>query len=578
MPLIAAAPAKPRPPGVTLVVTKATPSGMLPLGIIARSEIRFIFFFTLSLCVITSLPYVTGRFISVPGTVFTGVLQHDTDSNNYLAYANQAASGKWLFHNPMTGEPHRAVFFNLEWLLIGKTASWLHVSLPFAMNLQRLLCIALMTYGVYWLSTSLFHSVLVRRVALVAIMAGGGFGWLAALHLLRIRINSSYFLDLTAGLQFPFYWALKLPHFLVAESFVVLGLGFFLRAERCRRTLDYIAAGLCYLLAGTCRPYDMLYLMAATTLYVALRYWQGKRARREIFLRALPALMCLPLLSYYYWIFKIHPVFRWWSLPGRAAPAPWLLALSFGMAVPLLLLSLWKLRHGSDTVHFLGCCLITAVLLTYSHRFLHFSFQFATDILVPLVMVVLAGLEEPVREWSKKGRWTSACIAALLLVNSFTSIALTGQNVILAAKGDFRVDRQLLEAYSWLNGHSQVDELVLADFENSNHIPQYAHNNVYCGYINAVRFGEKAKALDQFFAPETSNDFRDQLIGRNTIRVVLLTPTEEQSLAAFARSPRLKEVFRNNTAAIYWVPIAGSGSQLASPGHSATFHRRVLSP
>jgi len=48
---------------------------------------------------------------------------------------------------------------------------------------------------------------------------------------------------------------------------VVLGFCFFLRAERDGRARSYVGAGLCYVVAGACRPYDMLFAMPATALY-----------------------------------------------------------------------------------------------------------------------------------------------------------------------------------------------------------------------------------------------------------------------------------------------------------------------
>jgi len=534
-------------------------------GAIARSEVKFLAFFTLTLCLVTTLPYAAGHLVSVPGTVFTDVLEHGIDSNNYLAYAQQAASGKWLFYNPMTGEPHREVFFNLEWLAIGKMASLFHVSPALAMNIQRLLCLVLMCYGVYWLSTYLLRSVFIRRVTLVAIMAGGGFGWLVALHLLHIRIDSAYFLDLTCPNLFPFYWALKLPHILVSEAFVVLGLCFFLRAEHNQRTRDYVGAGFCYLIAGACRPYGMFYLMAATVLYLTMWCWRSKGLHRAIVLRAVPVWMCVPLLGYYYWIFKLHPVFRWWSLPGELAPAPWLLAFSYGLSALFLVLSAWRLRQGGlgDASRFMICCLVTAIVLAHIRSLLHFAFQFATEILVPLVMIVIIGLEQSITEWKKRGRWAHAGIVALLLVNSFTSIALAGQAVVLVMRGDFRAERQLLDAYSWLDSHSQSRDLVLADFDNSNQIPQYARTSVFCGYINAVRFADKLKALQRFLEPETSNEFREQLIQQNVIQFVLLTAAEEREIAALGEAPFLKEVFRNNAAVIFSVTTpAGDNARL----------------
>jgi len=554
-------------PKGTQAISKAHPPTAPRPGAIARSEVKFLVFFTLSLCVVTTLPYVAGHLVSFPGTVFTDVLGHSLDTNNYLAYAGQSASGRWLFRNPMTAEPHGEVFFNIEWLVIGKLSSLLHVPLAFAMNIVRLLCLVLMCFGVYWLSSFLFCSTFIRRVALVASLTGGGFGWLRALRLLHIPIDSSYFLDLTNANLFPFYWVLKVPHFLVSESFVVLGLCFFLCAERSHRTRYYIGAGLSYMVAGTCRPYDMLFLMAATTVFLALWCWDNRELRWGIALRALPVLMCVPLLGYYYWIFKIHPIFRWWSLYGNPAPSAWLLALGFGMTFLFLPFSAWRLRRGGlgEAGRFMLCCVLTAILFAHSHRLLHFSFQFATNILVPLVMIVLVGLEKPIAEWKEKWRWASASIIALLVVNSFTSIALTGQAVLLATQGDYRADSRLLEAFSWLNAHSRADDVIFADFDMANLIPQYTHDNVFCGYDNAVHLEDKFRAIRQFLDPETSNEFREQLIQQNAIQFVLLTAAEEREIAALGEAPFVKEVFRNNAAVIFSVTAPRQTSDARVP-------------
>ena len=302
-------------------------------GAISFAECKFILSFVLFVCFVTTLPYMVGHFVSYPGTVFTGIIEHSADTNNYLSYANQAARGKWLFRNQMTGEPHGEVFFNLEWLLIGKIAALLHVSLPVGLSILRLFCVLAMGYGVYWLSSFFLKTVfLARRVAMVAIMTGGGFGWIAALHLLHVPIDSSYFLDLTAALQFPFYWGLKLPHFLVSETFVVLGLCLFLRAESRERLGDYLVAGAFYLASGEARrPYDMLFLMCATGLYIAIDI--RARLHWTLLRRALPIFMSVPLLGYEFWIFKIHPVFRWWSLPGLPPPEPLAVGIKFRVLI-----------------------------------------------------------------------------------------------------------------------------------------------------------------------------------------------------------------------------------------------------
>jgi hypothetical protein len=222
------------------------------------------------------------------------------------------------------------------------------------------------------------------------------------------------------------------------------------------------------------------------------------------------------------------------------------------------------------------CCLLTAILFSYAHHLLHFSFQFATNIFVPLVMIVLVGLEKPIAEWKKNRRWAIASIIALLAVNSLTSVALTGQAILLVRQGDFRADSNLLEAFSWLNAHSRTDDVIFADFDIASLIPQYTHDNVFCGYDNAVHFDDKFRAIQQFLDPQTSNKFREQLIQQNAIQFVLLTVTEEQELAARGESPFLKEVFRNNAAFIF--SITASGQTARSEGSSGNIVRVRKAP
>lgn len=119
-------------------------------GSFARSEVNFLICFTLGLCVLTSIPYMLGRVVPFPGSVFSGVIDHSFDTNNYLAYVHESANGSWLFYNPMTGEPHAPAFFNLEWLLMGKVARVFHLQPAAAMDVCRLLCLVLLCVAVYW--------------------------------------------------------------------------------------------------------------------------------------------------------------------------------------------------------------------------------------------------------------------------------------------------------------------------------------------------------------------------------------------------------------------------------------------
>jgi hypothetical protein len=427
---------------------------------------------------------------------------------------------------------------------------------------------------VYWLSSYFLLRRFMRRAALAAVMISGGFGWIAALHLLHVKLDSSYFIDLSNGNLFPSYWALKLPHFLISESLAILGLCCFNRAETRGSTGLYWAAGSFYLIAGSCRPYDMLYVMATSILYLT---WDRFRNNSLIKLkRLIPLLMCVPLLGYYYWIFKINPVFKWWSLPGRPAPSPWLLILGFGLTSLCLIASIWKLkRRLFDRDLALPLCgLLTAIVLAYSHHFFHFAFQFATYILIWAVIIIFISAEQGVSKL--RDRWERIVVTGIVLLNTFTPLALTGQAVILAKNKDFQTDANLLSAYAWLNGHSNPDQLVLADYENSNQLPQYAHNRMFCGYDNAVKFAEKSTAVDLFFSTGATDRFRKELLKQNAIQLILATKNEEPRLRQLVETGIAREVFRNRSTVIFYAALDGKRERDRSEIDASNFIRNDI--
>jgi hypothetical protein len=526
------------------------------LGCISKSEIRFVLLVSAALCLLTSFPYEVGRLTVIPGKVFSGVLVHSLDFNNYFAYANRSANGEVLFRNPMTAEPHRPVFFNLEWLATGRVASVLHVQLATALDFLRLICLPLMCFAIYWLSSFLLRSAQVRKLSLVWIATSGGMGWIAAVHLLHLPFNSSSFLDLTNPNLFPFYWMLKLPHFLFSECLVLLGFCCFLRGERDLKTRDFLLAGTFYIAAGTCRPYDMLFAMAVTAAHVAITRWNSPGACSAFWVRLVPVLMCAPLLAYFGWIFKIHPVFKWWSVAGNAAPAPWLLMIAYGLSFLLCVLGIWSSWKSRLTgpQQFVSCALALAIVLAYSYRLFHFSFQFATNILVPMALVGFAGLEEPVLRWVVRRSLHKTVVTALLILNSLTSISLTAQATLLAHKGDFHQDSALLGAFAWLDSHSQRNDVVFADFDISSQVPQHTNDIVFCGYVNTVRLNEKLRLQDEFLDRRATDEFRLQFLRNNNVRFVMLSALENRNLE-FGKIKFLVPRLSNASAAIFSVQL-----------------------
>jgi hypothetical protein len=528
---------------------------------VTAKEIRFVALFALALVLVTSIPYLVGHFLAFPLSEFNGNLVYDADFNAYFAFMRQSAAGQWLFHNPFTPEPHRAAFFNLEWLFFGKLAAVSGISLEAAVQVQRVISAFMFCFAFYWLSSFLFTTVLMRRLLLTMVMLGGGFGWIFRLPMLGPWLPSHFFRDVYPGFQ-PFFWIFAQPHFLISQCIAVLALCLFLHAENSRSGRYYIGAALCGVVVASIRPFDALHLMAAVALYTLIVTLTRKdeRSFSPIALRLTVVLAPIPLMVYYVWLLRIHPVFRWWSIQNvLPPPKPTSLVAILGVAAIMLVCGLGNFRSfwkKPAPQILIICCFLSSLTLLYSFPALKFSLQMGTTIVMPTILVGVMNLEAGLTSLVRRSKWAAVGVAAVLLLNSLSSLLLIKDYTKATLKGEHRTDARLLAAYSWLDAHSEPREIVLpsSSYPVGNEIPRYTHNTVFCGYhFNTVLFREKDEMLRNFFRAETGDSFRYDFLREFGIRYVFLRLHGSRTYVTYdpGRTPFLKEIFRNDSAAIY---------------------------
>lgn len=527
---------------------------------VSSKEFGFVVLAGLGLALATSIPYVLGHLLPFPDSRFDENLVFEMDMNAYFAFARQAAMGHWLFYNPMTPEPHAPVFFNLEWLLLGKLAAAMGGSIELAFQIERIGSIFLLCFALYWLCSFLFETIVVRRIVFTAIMLGGGFGWVLQIPGLGGLLPDRLFLDTSAGIH-PFFWMLLAPHFLIAQALALLTLCFFLRAEARGSKADYLMAAASCFLAGAARPFEMLYLVVAISLYVlVIAVWRRDAGStlRQVF-RSLVVCLSIPLLVYYVWLLRLHDVFRWWGIQNvLPPPLPGSLALSLGMASILLIAGLGNLvsLKARPSAHLLiACCFISSLGLLYSFPLLTFSSQFLGTLLIPMVLLGSMRLEPRLISWVHRGNRARGAIAAVLLVNSLTSGVLLGSHIQAVVQGEHRTDFHLIEAYDWLDQNSSVRDIVLASCRIGNQIPRYTHDSSFCGYFfNTVDFRGKRTMAQKFFAAETNDGYRWKLLRRFKIRYVVSTAPDGQPAAYDPETtPFLRKVYGNDFLTVFEV-------------------------
>ena len=283
---------------------------------------RFLAVSATALALLTSIPYLVGHCLDDASSSFLDTLVFEQDFNSYCAFVRQSAAGAWLFHNPFTPEPHRPVFLNLEFLVTGKAAGWLGVEPGLALQLQRVAAGALFAFGLWGLGARVITTAAARRLAFVAALTGGGFGWMQVLPGLGPLVARAGPVDLYAGVH-PFFWLFLHPHFAVSEALVVLALWLLLEGERTGRAAFPLGAGVVAAVAGLVRPYDMLFLQVVAVLFAAASALHARKLETAATVRRLlPAIVSLPVLAYGVWLFGFDPVFQWWRRQGVNGPPP----------------------------------------------------------------------------------------------------------------------------------------------------------------------------------------------------------------------------------------------------------------
>jgi len=510
-----------------------------------------------ALTLLTAIPYVAGPRLDDGSSAFLETLVFEQDFNSYCAFVRQSAAGAWLFHNPFTPEPHRPIFLNLEFLVTGKAAAVLGLEAGAALQVQRALVGVLWAVGLWGLCARMFTSLAMRRVALVAALTGGGFGWMKVLPLLGAYVARMRPADLNAGIH-PFFWLFLHPHFLIGEALVVLALWAVLEGERTGRTVFYLAAGALAAIAGLVRPYDMLFLQVVAVLFAAaIAIRERKVDWPAAARRLLPAIAPLPVLAYCVWLFRFDPVFQWWGRQGVNGPPPSpAMLLGLGLLTPLLVFALVAGRRRAWTRGeiLMACAAAASLALTYAYPWLRFSFQFVTTLVVPTLLLAVARLEGSAGPIASSRRFR-LLVAVLLAVHALTSVTLWATHLGEVRAGDHRIARSDLAVFSWLGAHSRPREVVLAGPRTSNRIPRYSHDAVVAGYeFSTMRYAVRLEDVRRFYGASTPDADRQRLLDELRVRYVIHGP-EERQLGVYdpSRSAFLAEAFRDGPTVVFEV-------------------------
>lgn len=471
------------------------------------------------------LPYATAFWVEDDQHLFSGYLHFPEDMDSYAAFSEESANGQWLFYNPYDASGSGAAYFNSLWLLTGKIKGL--IGLPFArvLILLRLAACVAMFFAFVHFCRRMGFSRETRLFALAWFAFGGGFGWLQ--NLIHLPAPPP---DLYTEL-FPFAQLMLVPHAGLAHALLILAFILLLDGETEEDPLRSLLAGLCLLLLGSFRTYDMLVGLCVFAAFMFLSFVLKPNRGKAI--RMIGAILpALPVIPYTWWLTSRSDGFSIWGETNRYDP-PDLPTLALGLGLPLLMgllfsgLSLKQYKRLSLHRQFLLVWIAVAWSLMLS-GLLPFAWRTCASFTTPLVIGGACTIGYLFSASSRKAR----PVAWMLLITlSLPSSLILFQEKMQQAFEQYRYYFQSPAIIEAIEGLDRLpgECLVITHGHIGLKIPAYSHCRSLLGHKDLTR-NLKAKKRDyHLFLSAKRTSRAKEILDRYGIDTIFWGPLDRRS-------------------------------------------------
>ena len=542
-----------------------------------KQLVNIVFVFSAMLFIESSIPFLYAQRKCKPDHVFLGQTISTFDQNMYFSFIRQAEIGHFLFWNNLTYKEHKPAFINLEFWLVGALQRMTGLDENGIYTLWRVLGIVFLVTGFVLLASLIFQSVWKICFAALLFLFSGGIGFIhATLNRLGFRTatgnwsvfgyssTSSLALD-TSSCLMPINQAMTNPHFTMPTGLILIGFYFFMLAEKTRQTKHNIYSGIVFFLIGLIRPYDLLPVLVAIPIYILFTSSRTDFFKKELLYvemqRLLPVFIILPVLCYNLWLFRCHPIFRYWSSQGDNAqmiPSFWVHYLNFGVIGFLALVRICLIKKVSihRTELFFVILFVATLIINHSGKYsglMPWSFQVGAYSAAPLVLIGL------VPEYGKifpNGvyRCLTAILITLIIVSNVAILVF--RCVILRDPLNQTHMYAKLDEYNswmWLRTFTKPGEILLATTYTSSRIAKYTDLRVVTGHpFVTPDYEATSKLAMQVNFDSTISQRSMEVLEQLHVDYIYVGPNERtNSVVKIKASAYVTPVFSNAAVDIY---------------------------
>lgn len=463
----------------------------------------------------TSAPYLVNYFSTPAGSHYNWILPpYPEDSFGYMAWAQQAAQGHWLFQLKFTALPHSEFLFNPFFLVAGWMSHLFGGNIGFTLFVLKeigVVCFLLAFFKfVDYLGLNRFQSIVATVLVGVSSGVGGLLAWLGLGDPATNFSGDLWLVDMNT------FWSLLWnPLFPWSLTLMVLALFWLDRGSRGGRNADFWLAGLTTGFLALIHPYSQPLLFAFAAI---ITIFHRRSAALPLLLRFFFA--ALPFVAYVGLVTAFNPLISKHDLSGQMiSPSPLNYILGFGL--PLLLAVAGLLATREQLARLCGPVLLWFVL---SVALAYFPFWFQRKLIfgahVPLCILAAISLDFLLNRLSdSRARDRVTAVLAVVLLPLLVStpvclLARENQEVRANADGYYYVSQDVMNGLHFLKTETRPSDVVFAQVETSRLIPGLAGNTVVWGHwAQSVDLPERQTWITNLFNPHA--DWTDPARSRN---------------------------------------------------------------
>lgn len=480
-----------------------------------------------ALLAVTSLPYVYARLSAPADLVYTGLMFDVPDHAQYWSWVTASRHALFI-SNTMTPEPNAPIFMNPMMWLLSRAQIAFGLSFPALFQWWRVATIIMLVPLLLVFVRVMMPERDRRATALLITLLGSGFGWVWVMikrwsaaadvrwpqDLYTVEPNTFW-----AMLSYPF---ISLAHALILAT--MLGAWLAHRGKGWPAYLLAVGGAASLSLSHTYDLITVYVVLAAYGLFEWIR-------RRQLPVRLAAAGMMIvaasaPAALYYQQLTTGDPLWRsilsQYSNAGVWTPRHFHLIVLMGAPLLLALVGLNPRDGWTDERRFVTIWAATGLCLIYLPVVYQIKLLSAWQF--PIAVLAAHAWHErmaPVLERRTSRRWA---VAALVVTVSLTNVYLFAWRFIDLGRHapPYYLHDDEVEALAWLSRNAQSSDVVLAPAEIGQFVPNYGASRAYLAHWAMTnRFYERRANVERFFAADTPERWREQLVTSEKVTLVL---------------------------------------------------------